>query len=246
MGLHAHRTLESNPFLQHALHGWQPAIPHIRYPVTFGLYREGENWGLFLAPTDLACVRRGLDLDDDEMALVMTGAQILDDAFLQAPHPSKLIPWCEIDNLTGEIDLVHVPRAAIELVTGFDLCTPILAAPERAVPTDIGSQVAIGLNDGCHVAIISPSLSRLQGCLRHFIQDYIVSVMQRDTDLPELPDRLVRSLLVPMEAGAWSELMLRVHKRFWTLELRGPSGEATPTRWVCEGESGRWRDGWSW
>jgi hypothetical protein len=246
MGLHAHRPMDCNPFLQFALNGWRPSIPHIRYPVTFGHYREGDNWGLFLAPTDLACVRDALKLASTDSALVMEGAQVLDEAFLEAPHAPRLIPWHEIATLSGDVDLVHIPQDAHDAATQVDLVTPVLAAPGRAVPTDIGSRVAIGLNDGCHVAVISPDLPLIQGCLERFIQDYIVSVLRRDTDLPELSPRLVHDLLAPMPAGAWCELMLHVHKRYWTLDLQRQGGEATPTRWVSEGEGGRWRDGWSW
>jgi len=246
MGLHAHRPADSNPFLKHALDGWRPAIPHIRYPVTFGLYREGKNWGLFLAPADLACIRAALQIPPSDAALVMEGAQVLNEAFLEAPSPPRLIPWSEIDHLSGEVDLVHIPESAQDEVASIDLVTPVLAAPGRAVPTDVGSKIAIGLNDGCHIAVISPDLDLIQACLQGFIQDYIVSVMQRDTDLPDLEPSLVRELLVPMPTGEWCELMLHVRRRYWTLSADREGWDATPTQWVCEGESGRWRSGWSW
>ncbi len=246
MGLHAHRPAKENPFLQHTLSGWQPGIPHIRYPVTFGHYPEGDNWGLFLAPADLACVQQALNIQESDYALVLEGAQVLDEAFLEAPNTPRLIRWNEIAELHGEVDLVHVPEASVDLVHGLDLATPVLAAPDRAVPLEIGSRVALGLNDGCHLAVVSPERHLIQACLEQFIQDYIVSVLRRDTDLPEVSPALVSDLLEPMPAGSWCELMLHLHKRYWTLHFQRPSGDPPPSRWVSEGEGGHWRGGWSW
>ena len=45
-------------FTRHTLSGFTPVVPHIRYPVTLGLYQEGSNLGLFIAPADMALIRR--------------------------------------------------------------------------------------------------------------------------------------------------------------------------------------------
>ncbi len=235
-----------SPFLRHRLPGWRPTIPHIRYPVTFGLYQEGENLGLFLAPTDLASVRRTLDLPHDDQALVLEGAQILDDAFLVAPEPTRLVRWAEIDALEGEIDVVHLPAHMRMDPDEIQVPTPVLACPELAVPTELDSRVALGLNDSCHVVVISPEPTLIRRCLRGFILDYLKCAVLQDIQMPDLPDALVEAVAQPLPAGTWHELMLHVGPRYWTLDIHRNGTDPDPVQWVCEGAGGHWRGGWSW
>ena len=240
------KHVQHSPFLRHQLPGWTPNVPHIRYPATFGLYQEGDNMGLFLAPTDLRTVGRALDILDHDTAIVLEGAQVLHDAFLQAPEPTRVIPWTEIGHLEGEVDIVHVPAGQRIDVNELLVPTPALACPEQAVPTEHGSRVTLGLNDSCHVVVISPETDIIQRALRGFIEDYVRCASLWSGPLPELPDSLIEALAAPMAPGAWHELMLHVHPRYWTLDIH-PSGEETaPIRWVSEGPSGHWRGGWAW
>jgi len=237
---------ERSPFLRHRLQGWEPTIPHIRYPVTFGLYREGGNLGLFLAPADLAGVRRAMDLPGSDKALVFTGAQVLEDAFLSAPEPAYFVPWSSVDRLDGEVDVIHLPESADLDPEELAIVTPVLACPELAVPTDLGSRVTLGLNDSCHVAVISPDPELIKRCLNGFIQDYLSSAVLQDVPMPTLPDALIEELLEPLAPGAWQELMLHTRRSYWTLDIHRHGSDTAPIRWVCEGAGGRWRGGWAW
>jgi len=240
------KHVQHSPFLRHQLPGWQPTVPHIRYPVTFGLYREGENLGLFLAPTDLHTVRRAMDLPINDQALVLEGAQVLDSAFLMAPEPTRVVRWSEIDGLEGEVDAIHLPAGLSVDPDEIAVPTPVLACPELAVPTALGSRVALGLNDSCHVAVITPEDTLIERCLRGFIEDYLRCASLTQGHLPKLPNALVADLVKPLPPGAWHELMLHVRKRYWALDIHRRGTDAPPIRWVCEGASGHWRGGWAW
>ena len=237
---------QQSPFLRHQLPGWQPTVPHIRYPATFGLYREGENLGLFLAPTDLRTVRRSMGLPSNDQALVLEGAQVLDGAFQVAPGPARLVSWAEIDGLEGEVDAIHLPAGLQIDPDEIMVPTPVLASPDLAVPTDLGSRVALGLNDSCHVAVISPDATLIERCLRGFIEGYLHCATHGPSAMPTLPHALVRDLISPMAPGAWHELMLHIRPRYWTLDIHQHGTEAAPIRWVCEGSGGHWRGGWAW
>ena len=135
-------------FRRHALTGFVPSVPHIRYPVTIGLYEEGENLGLFLAPIDLALARLLTGIADDDRALVLHGPAVMDDAYLTAESEPDWLAWSQLDNLSGDVDAIHFPERARVRADLLDIRTPILAAPEHAVPTEYGSRVAIGFSDG--------------------------------------------------------------------------------------------------
>ena len=246
MGKNAAIPAHSNPFLQHELAGWEPVHPHIRYPVTFGLYQEGSNLGLFLAPVNMAMLHKVIDIPDTDQALILQGAQVLGDAFLQAPDRGELGPWSAVPYANNEVDIIHFPKGVAVDPETCDILTPILAAPEHAVPTELGSRVAISLNDSCHAAVISPDHRLIRNCLTGFIRNYASSVLERDAAIPSLPSQLVESLLQPMQPGEWNELRFQPAQRYWMLEFSGKSDQEAPERWVCEGEHGRWRGGWSW
>ena len=101
----------ASPFTSHVLAGWDPVHPHIRYPVTLGLYREGANLALFVAPMNLKLLTSLIPIPDTDQALVMTGAQVLNDAFLMAPDRPSLLPWSAISNLDGEVDIIHTEHS---------------------------------------------------------------------------------------------------------------------------------------
>ena len=64
-----HQVAKTEVFRRHALTGFVPSVPHIRYPVTIGLYEEGMNLGLFLAPIDLTLARMLTGIADTDQAL---------------------------------------------------------------------------------------------------------------------------------------------------------------------------------
>jgi len=153
-----------------------------------------------------------------------------------------------IDRLTGEVELVHLPRGVDADSVADQLPCPLLGRPDRAVPTELGSRVAISLQDGCHGAVLTPDPSLIRHCLRAFIGDLQVAVLGRDAEVPDLLDSLLDPLLDPLPMDAWWNLHLQTGRRYWTMEfiLNDGEGVAQTTRWVSEGEGGHWRAGWSW
>jgi len=234
----------TNVFTRHVLAGFKPAVPHIRYPVTVGLYQEGTNLGLFLAPVDLALIRKLTNLPTNDQALILSGAAVLDDAFLQAEPKAKLMSWADVDHLNEDADVIHIPEHISFDIGTMEIPTPILAAPDQAVPTHLGSEVAIGFGDDCHAAVISPDPSLIARCLTGFISAYTSSAAQRSC--PTLPTALVDSLMEPMQPGSWSELRLIPSKRLFVLEIAPNGLTETATRWICKGPGHNWRTGWSW
>jgi hypothetical protein len=234
----------TDSFSRHILAGFKPHVPHIQYPVTLGLYQEGDNLALFLAPTDLALVRQLTGVPASDHALVLHGAAVLDDAFLQAEPQAKRINWADVDQFHDDVDVIHIPKNTPVDLEDLDILTPILAAPHQAVPTDLGSRVAIGLNDGCHGVIISPDHQLIQGCLTGFIEAYTTAATGRRC--PKIQPDLVAALLQPMQAGEWMELRLLPHKKIFAIELAIKGDDTNASRWVCGGNDLNWRDGWSW
>ena len=159
--------------------GFTPVVPHIRYPVTIGLYHEGNNLGLFLAPADLGLIRQLTGLPAHDQALILSGAAVLDGAFLQATREPQLVQWADVDHLIGDADVVHIPQSVDIVLDDIEIPTPVLAAPDQAVPSQLGSQVAIGFADGCHAAVISPDGDLINQCMTGFISAYISSATQR-------------------------------------------------------------------
>jgi hypothetical protein len=234
----------THAFSRHVLVGFEPVVPHIRYPVTLGLYQEGNNLGLFLAPADLALIRQLTGIPDGDQALVMEGAAILDGAFLQARPEPRIVSWSELDSLRGEPDVIHIPASRVVDLDQIDIPTPILAAPEHAVPAELGSRVAIGLYDGCHAAIISPDVALISDVLTGFITAYASAAALRPC--PRLAPELVAPLLQPMAPGEWRELRLIPRRRIFAIEMAPMGDRARATRWVCRGEGHSWLEGWSW
>jgi len=234
------------PFTANVLAGWEPVHPHIRYPVTLGLYREGDNYALFIAPVDLGLLRSIVPIADDEQALVLAGAQVLGDSFLQAPTPARRIPWAEISTLSDEVDVIHLPKNSRLDPSQIEIPTPILAAPEQSVPAKWGSKLAISLNDGCHAAVISPDPSIIRTVLTGFMAAYAQSAMDRPISFPTIPSEMQHSLLAPMNPGEWTELRFLPRKRYWMFEFAHQGDPLTASRWVAHAERGQWRGGWSW
>jgi hypothetical protein len=236
----------ASPFTSNVLVGWEPVHPHIRYPVTLGLYREGDNYALFIAPVDLNLLRSILPITDSEQALVLAGAQVLGESVLQSPEPARRISWSQISTLGDEVDIIHLPEDSQLDPSKIEIPTPILAAPEQSVPLEWGSKLAISLNDGCHAAVISPDPAIIRSVLTGFMSAYAQSAMDRPISFPTIPMDMQNALVAPMNPGEWTELRFLPRKRYWMFEFAHQGDPSTATRWVAEAEHGRWRSGWSW
>ena len=235
---------QTHVFRRHALDGFEPCVPHIRYPVTIGLYREGPNLGLFLAPLDLPLARRLTGIADTDHAVVLRGPAFLEDAYLAAEGEAELRTWQDLDSLCGDVDVIHLPEGSRVRPSELGIDTPLLAAPEQAVPSDLGSRVAIGFADGCHTAIISPDDALIRRTLSGFISAYAAEASQRPA--PALSSSLIDVLMEPHSPGRWHELRWLPARKFFALEV-APNGDTTrATRWVCGGHGQSWRPGWSW
>lgn len=226
-----------SPFLAHKLDGWKPDHPHIRFPVTVGVYQEGANYALYLTPAGMGSISAGLALPAEDLALIVDEGG--------RPQGSRLLRWADVAGLGQDVDLVHLPQDADTRDMGADLPVPLLAGPELAVPTEQGSRVAISLHDGCHGAVITPDRDLLAACLSGFLADYAVNVLSGAAAVPALSPDSLAPLLEPLPAGDYFGLRFQAHRRYWTLDARRQDEDQTH-RWVCEGEGGRWRPGWSW
>jgi hypothetical protein len=205
--------------------------------VTFAVHREGPNLGLLLAPVGLSFLKDALELPPDDRALVL-------DPSVNGRHFA--VPWSAIDQFRPDVDLVHLPAGAD--VGDIELPVPLLARPDEAVPVDRGSLAAVSLHDGCHGAVLAREPEVVERCLAAFVEEYIVAVLSRDAKLPSLSEEVLATVLEPLPDGCWYDLAFHAGRRIWTLEatLQDDDGPAPPIRWVCEGEQGRWRAGWSW
>ena len=231
-------------FRRHTLAGFVPSVPHIRYPVTIGMYEEEQNLGLFLAPIDLRLARILTGIPDTEQALVLRGPAVMDDAYLTAEPSPDWVDWAALDHVVGDVDVVHFPRRTSGLDADLDIRTPILAAPGQAVPTEHGSRVAIGFADGCHAAIISPDRALIRRTLTGFIAAYAAEAAQAEVPAP--PEGLVNTLMQPGKPGEWYELRWLTRRRYSALEV-APLGDVNrASRWVSRGLGHSWRPGWSW
>lgn len=241
------RPVESNPFLTNRLEGWTPPHPNVGFPVTFGVYREGPNMALYLTPSGVGPLKEAVNLPPRDQAVVLDGS------LLWEVGQNVSMPWAAVDRMRNEVDIIHLPEA-VDLTCDqvqrviTDLPVPLLARPDAALPASLGSQVAIAVNDGCHGAVIARDTDLLARCLQRFIEEFIVAVRLEDTHLPELDPSLLSHLLAPLPEGSWYELNLKLSRRVWTLEFEfyDDEGPSDVFRWVCEGEGGRWRAGWSW
>lgn len=230
-----------SPFLAHALDGWTPALPHIRFPVTCGIYREGDNLALYLTPASVGAMARALALPDPDLAVVLSDGPALASA--------RTLRWDQLSGLGPDVDLVHLPAGTDPAALSLDdLPTPLLANPDAAVPTALGGRAALSLQDGCHGAVIAREHALLARCLAGFLEEYVLSALSRDSAVPALDADALAPLLEPLPAGCFYGLRFEAHRRYWCLdaELHDGDGVCDRYRLVCEGDGGRWRRGWSW
>ncbi len=231
------RSPRLNPFLRHALAGWAPEHPQVRFPATFSVTEEGPNRALYLSPVGLEVLHAALDLPAADAALVRGDAGAAE------------IAWGELPHGDDDIEVVHLGASPAPEASGVDVPEPLLADPSAAVATGRGGRVALSLSDGCHGVVLSPDPELLARCLAGFLTSYVEAVVGPEIGLPPLTRDLLAPLIAPRPAGETCTATLALRARYWRLDLDwvDPAGEATDTeRWVCEGPGGRWRAGWSW
>ena len=236
----ASNFVTASPFTANVLAGWEPVHPHIRYPVTMSLHREGANHMLFLAPMNLSLLQSLLPVDAADQALVVTSESGGIEGRVQQRR------WSTIGQIDTEADIIHLPRHTTLQTTDIEQIGPLLLAPNHAVPEQWGSRLAIGFNDHCHTTIITPNRNIIQEALVGFISAYIQTVVGLSVPTPEVPTHLQEALLAPMLPGEWTEIRFRQQQRYWTLRFAHQSNDCDSTLWVAPANEGYWRDGWSW
>ena len=222
------RPVESNPFLQNRLEGWNAPHPNVRFPVTFAVYREGPNLALYLTPSGVAPLKEALAIPSRDQAIVLDGS------LFGELGKNVAMPWAAIDKLKDEVDLVHLPEGvrledpAVQEALAR-LPVPLLARPEEALPAELGSLVALAVNDGCHAAVLVREPDLLARCFQRFIEEFVVAVRLEDTALPELdcvaPRPAART--APRRVlvrDAPQALAARLDARVRALRRRGPLG----------------------
>ena len=248
----APNTAIASPFTSNILAGWEPVHPHIRYPVTIGLHREGENYALFLAPMNLKLLHQLLPVPETDQALVMKADRWANESTVDFSGAVERMPWKRIAEIHDDVDIIHLPAGSkLDAVDAMDAVdaeqlSPILAAPHTAVPTQWGSRLAIGFHDGCHATIVTPHAEIIQSIMIGFMAEYIQSVVGFPIHFPEIPKHLQESLLAPMLPGEWTEVRFLPHKRYWCIEFAHQGVSENASRWVAGANHGYWRSGWSW
>ena len=236
----------ASPFTAHVLAGWEPVHPHIRYPVTMSLHREGANHVLFLAPMNLSLLQSMLPIASSDQALIVTSDPWGNESLAHQTESIHKRPWSTIGQLSNEVDIIHLPRHSKVDTSAIHQLTPIMVAPDAAVPEQWGSRLAIGFNDHCHATIITPKRDIIRSALKGFISAYVESALGEGSRVPEIPNHLQDVLLAPMLPGEWTDIRVQPHRRYWTIDFAHQGDVANSTQWVAPAHHGYWRSGWSW
>ncbi len=247
-----HDVRAKQPTLEPLLVEWNAAEKKVRFPVTFAVERESPRlWSLRLVPTGVAQLATALTLPAADRLLLLSGGGI---GAVYAPRIRDgipVVPATLLPRLQAPVELVHVARGLAGSIRPADLPTCVLSDPEAAVPEAWGSRFALSIQDGCHGVLYSPEVGLLRSCLRGWLLSYQRGLLGREAHLPSLPDRLLDPLLEPLPPDTYIEASFQPSSRYWVLDLRLlEAGSEDPLdesmRWVCEGEGGSWRAGWSW
>jgi len=238
--------------LSKLLVGWNAAEQKVRFPVTFAVERETDRvWSLRMVPAGIAQLASALSLGASDRLLLLSGGGV---GAVYAPRVRPgvpVVPATLLPRLQAPVELIHVARGCAGSIRAQDIPTSLLSDPEAALPEAWGSRFALSIQDGCHGVIYTHERSLLRACLRAYLRSYQSSVLSEHTQLPPLPDALLDPLLEPYSPDTYVEVLFQPSDRYWTLELRLlRAGSEEPLdesiRWVCEGEGGAWRSGWSW
>lgn len=205
--------------------------------MTCAVHEEGENLALYLTPVSLPRLSRAVGAAPDDLALILPDGA-------DAPRTCR---WDALYELELELDLVHLPaRTPAHALEGLELPVPLLAAPEEALPAELGSRLALSVQDGCHGVVISRDQELLARCLGTVLDDYLSAVAGEQAAGAPLEGDLLQDLLEPQPPGACLELSFQRRSRYWLLEATGlGDGAGSSGRWVCERGGGRWR-AWRW
>ncbi len=238
--------------LNRVLVDWRASEQRVRFPVVFAVERESTRiWSLRTVPVFVTQLAVALSMPASDRLLLLSGGGIAAVYARRTRLGMPLVPATLLPRLQAPVELIHVRRGCASRIKARDLPTSVLSDPDRAVPVAWGSRFALSIQDGCHGVIYSPERDLLRRCLRSYLVHYQQSVLARDAVLPPLPDRLLEPLLDPLPPGTYVEVTFEPGSRFWTMDLSLlEAGSERPLdqscRWVCEGEGGSWRAGWSW
>lgn len=231
---------------------WDASEQKVRFPVTFAVEQETPRvWSLRMVPAGIAALAPALTMCAADRLLLLSGGGV---GAVYAPRISKgvpVVPATLLPRLRAPVELVHVARGRAASIRATDIPTTLLGDPEAALPRAWGSRFALSIQDGCHGVFYAHERSMLRAALRSYLRSYQISVLGADAQLPPLPDSLIDPLLEPHSPDTYVEALFQPGARYWTLELRLlEAGSEIPIdasiRWVCEGEGGSWRSGWSW
>jgi len=231
---------------------WSGTERRVRFPVTFAVERESPRvWSLRTVPVDVGQLAPALALPATDRLLLLSGGGVGAVYAKRTAVGLPLVPATLLPRLRAPVELIHVGRGAPRELDARSIPTTVLSDPEAALPPQWGSHFAMSIQDGCHGVVYAASRALLRKCLRAFLQSYQVSLLGRAADLPPISDELLDPLLEPMAPDSFVEVSFASSARFWTMDFhhleagsRYPAGDAL--RWVCEGERGSWRSGWSW
>lgn len=238
--------------LEPLLVGWNETERKVRFPVAFAVERESSRlWSLRLVPTGVPQFAAALTLPAADRLLLLSGGGI---GAVYAPRireGAPMVPATLLPRLQAPVELVHVARGRAGSINPADVPACVLSDPEAAVPEAWGSRFALSIQDGYHGVLYTPERGLVRSCLRAWLRSYQRGILGRDACLPPLPDKLLEPLLEPLPPDTYFEASFQPSTRYWVLDLRLlEAGSEIPvddaTRWVCEGEGGNWRPGWSW
>lgn len=238
--------------LSKLLVGWNASEQKVRFPVTFAVERETPSvWSLRMVPAGIAQLASALTLTAADRLLLLSGGGV---GAVYAPRIRRgvpVVPATLLPRLQAPVELIHVARGRAGSIRAADIPTCLLSDPEAALPQAWGSRFALSIQDGCHGVFYTHERPLLRACLRAYLRSYQLSVLGEHTQLPPLPDALLDPLLEPHSPDTYVEVLFQPAERYWTLELKLlQAGSEVPLdesiRWVCEGEGGAWRSGWSW
>ena len=239
----------TNPLLSQVLHGWEPWDDQVRFPVTFAVEQETEQvLALRMVPLCLDAILPVLSALPGSLAVFDGGGTIVEN--LPRHHENYLLcPARLLPRLGIPFELVHFDRFPTDERELSAMPSSVLQAPERALVS--GTHYALSIEDACHGVLFSRDPTLVRACLASFLRYFQTSLLGRTAELPALPESLLDPLMEPTEPGVFREVRFYPRRRYWSMEFftllagaRQPLGETL--RWVCEGEHGRWRDGWSW
>lgn len=238
-----HALARSRPFTGHVLDGFEPSVPHIQYPVTWSITQNGTSLELCIAPIDVPLIRLvTADLASD--AAIVLSASSGNGREVLTSEP-RMAQWSDMERFNGHLELIHIPSTVSVDPATLDLPTTILADSSAAVPTALGSRLAVSFTDLCHGVFISPDRRLLARILSAYLEAF-TETASGSSRVPPIPPGPLAALLTPSAPGDWNEARFIPREGYWVLELQENGSTPALRRWVAEGPRGHWRQGWSW